>query len=225
MEDNSETVYPYHPRRAAEAVFRELEAAFKKFGRAALAIPGGSSPLPVLPLLAERISDSLRLALHIFWVDERAVPRGHPDRNDAATLKAWQEGGKLPAYLHPLPAEETDLEEAARKYAETLKQNLQGRSLDVCLLGIGEDGHIGSLFPDHRALKEVGPVLAIYDSPKPPSRRLTLSLPLLSQAGIRIVLARGEAKRKVYQEARRGSRDTIPVSLLPRENTVWFVDL
>ncbi len=224
-QESSLEVCPSHSGQVAETIRKALDSSFRKFGRVSLAIPGGSSPLAVLPLLAGMLPASLSSSLHLFWVDERAVPRDLPERNDSATLKAWREGGDLPGHLHPLPAEKADLEEAAREYAETLRRILQGRPLDICLLGIGEDGHIGSLFPHHPALKEAGPVLAIYDSPKPPPRRLTLSLPFISQAGRRIVLAPGEAKAKVYHQAVRGPDESIPVSLLPRRNTIWFVDL
>jgi len=217
-------VYPYRPAAAAEAVLKALDSSFRKSGQVSLAISGGRSPLPLLTLLAAMIPGSLRSSLHLFWVDERAVPRGHPDRNDCVTLRAWREGGRPPGHVHPFPAEEPDLEEAARKYAETLERILGERPLDLCLLGIGEDGHIGSLFPHHPALKKAGPVRAIYDSPKPPPRRLTLSLPFISRAGRRIVLAPGEAKAKVYRQATRGPDEGIPVSLLPRRNTDWFVD-
>ena len=153
-------------------------------GVATLAIPGGRSPGPVLTELAGICSPFVREHLHLFWVDERAVPVGHDDRNDKATLAAWQAGGDLPAAVHAMPAEQTDLDAAAQAYGETLQNVCQGRPLDVVFLGYGEDGHIASLFPHHDGLDELGLVFPITDSPKPPSRRLSLTLPVIDQAGL-----------------------------------------
>ncbi|MFH1037719.1 MAG: 6-phosphogluconolactonase [PVC group bacterium] len=217
-------VLPYNLHRVAEVLLGRLREAVAGRGRAALAIPGGRSPGPVLGVLAGLLPEAVRRHLYLFWVDERAVPPGHRDRNDAAALAAWEEGGPLPAYIRPMPAGDGDLERAAADYAGTLQRATGGRPLDACLLGVGEDGHIASLFPDHPALEREGPVVAVYDSPKPPPRRLTLSLPVIGRAALRVVLAPGEKKGAVRRRAAAGPDPSLPVSLLPPENTVWFVD-
>ncbi|MBA3938506.1 MAG: 6-phosphogluconolactonase, partial [Planctomycetes bacterium] len=173
---------PYSPDTVAEALHALLDQAAAARGRAPLAIPRGRSPGPVLTALAGLCEPFLRARLHLLWLDERAVPLGHPDRNDAPTLAAWQLGGPLPAHVHPMPAELGDLGGAAITYAQTLHTVTAGRGLDACLVGIGEDGHLASLFPNHAGLSELAEVFAIYDSPKPPLRRLTMSLPVLHRA-------------------------------------------
>lgn len=216
---------PYQPSTVAEALYSFLDHAAATRGRATLAIPGGRSPGPVLTALAGLCSDFVRERLHLLWLDERAVPLGHADRNDAPTLAAWSAGGALPAFVYPLPAERADLEAAASDYAGQLKAATGGSGvIDVCLIGIGEDGHLASLFPDHAGLKELADVFAIYDSPKPPPKRLTLSLPVLHRAGQHVVIALGAAKGEIAKRARRGPDPAIPVSLLPRDRTVWYLD-
>jgi 6-phosphogluconolactonase len=216
---------PYDPSAISEAMLSTLEAAALARGRATLAIPGGRSPGPVLTQLARQCDAFLRQRLHLLWVDERAVPRGTAERNDAVTLAAWQQGGPLPAAVHPMPAEDTDLEAAAIAYATTLAQATGGtRRIDVCLLGIGEDGHCASLFPDHPGLAELADVFVVYDSPKPPPRRLTLSLPILHRAESLVILVTGEVKGGIAKAAWTGADRHLPVSLLPPSRCQWYLD-
>lgn len=215
---------PYAPATVAEALATVLDAAAAARGRATLAIPGGRSPGPVLTALAGLVDGFLRPRLHLLWLDERAVPVGHPDRNDLPTLAAWRAGGELPGHVHPMPAERPDLAGAAADYARTLAAATAGGGLDACLVGIGEDGHLASLFPNHAGLRELSDVFAIEDSPKPPAARLTLSLPVLHRAGTLAVLALGAAKGAVAKRARQGADPALPVSLLPAARCVWYLD-
>ena len=114
------SMLPYQPSTVAEALHSILDQAAVSRGRATLAIPGGRSPGPVLTALAGICEPYLRERLHLLWLDERAVPLGHADRNDAPTLAAWQAGGALPAFVYPMPAERSDLEAAAADYAAQL---------------------------------------------------------------------------------------------------------
>ncbi len=215
---------PYAPQTVAEAILAQLDQAALARGRATLAIPGGRSPAPVLTALARIVEPWLRERLHLLWLDERAVPLGHADRNDGPTLAAWGAGGPLPGHVHRMPAEDADLDAAAERYAQTLHAACAGNPIDACLIGIGEDGHLASLFPNHPGLKELAEVFVVRDSPKPPAQRLTLSLPVIHRAGLRVVLALGADKGRVFARARRGPDPALPVSLLPRENTGWYLD-
>ena len=193
-------------------------------GRATLAIPGGRSPGAVLEQLASQLAPQVTRALALLWVDERAVSAETGERNDVATLAAWERGGPLPGRVLPMLADSLDLERAVRDYTEVLESVLVDGCIDVCLLGIGEDGHIASLFPQHAGLGRREPVFAIDDSPKPPPERLTMSLPLIALARLRIVLALGEGKRAAYEAAQREASHDLPASLLPVDDTLWFVD-
>jgi 6-phosphogluconolactonase len=178
----------------------------------------------VLTELARRCDPFLRGRLHLLWLDERAVPAGHAERNDAPTLAAWQAGGALPAHVHPMPAEAADLDAAALDYAATLERATGGEALDACLVGMGEDGHLASLFPHHAGLRDLSPVFVVRDSPKPPAARLTLGLTVLNRARVLLVLALGAAKGAVVARARHGADAALPVSLLPRDRTLWYLD-
>jgi 6-phosphogluconolactonase len=215
---------PYSPDAVAEALLILLDGAASARGRATLAIPGGRTPAPTLTALARICDPFLRARLHLLWLDERALPLGDAERNDAATLAAWQRGGPLPAFVHPMPAEADDLHAAAAAYAATLEQACAGAPLDACLVGFGEDGHIASLFPGHPGLRELATVFPVFDSPKPPARRLTLGLGVLHRARQLAVLALGADKGAVAKRAWAGPDQQLPVSLLPQERCLWYLD-
>ncbi len=218
-------ILPYSESVLAEQIADALDNAVMTRGYATFAIPGGRSPGPILSLLAASLEPYVCERITLLWVDERAVPRGHEDRNDCATLAAWEEGGPLPGCVAPMPAEAEDLEAAAAAYAQTVAEATKGEPIDVCLIGIGEDGHLASLFPEHEGLKELDPVFAIYDSPKLPPRRLSLSLGIISQARLRLIVARGGEKGAVAARVQQhGPQPKLPVSLLPVSDTYWFLD-
>jgi 6-phosphogluconolactonase len=122
-----------------------------------------------------------------------------------------------------MPAED-DLEPAAIRYAAVLHEATAGRPLDACLIGLGEDGHLASLFPHHPGLRELSDCFAIHDSPKPPPCRLTLSLPVIATARLRMVLCLGAAKGWCWRRFRSGPDHGCPASLLPRQDTNWYLD-
>ena len=90
-----------------------------------------------------------------------------------------------------------DLDEAAAAYDRTLDRELHGEPLDLAILGVGEDGHVGGLFTGHPALEELTRVVAIHDAPRPPYRRLTLSLSFLISSTRIWIVAIGGRKRAV----------------------------
>jgi 6-phosphogluconolactonase len=197
--------------RFAATVHEEARAAIEQRGRFALAIPGGS----VVPALKTVILDWDRT--HVFWVDERAVPPSSPDSNFGLAQKAWLgPGGAKPSALHRMPAENPDLTAAAEAYSGELRKVLgNSPKLDFVLLGVGPDGHVASLFPDHPALAErVRLVVPIFDSPKPPPERLTLTLPLLTTAGCLVIMAFGDEKAGVMKRAWETEDSGLPVSLV-----------
>ncbi|HTJ61431.1 MAG TPA: 6-phosphogluconolactonase, partial [Candidatus Saccharimonadales bacterium] len=114
--------------------------------------------------------------------------------------------------------EDPDPERAARDYAETLRFVLGSPPvLDLALLGVGEDGHIASLFPGRPALHAIEPhVLVEEASPKPPPLRLTLSLDVLAGAREVIVAAFGTPKAAAMAEALQDPESELPLALLLR---------
>jgi 6-phosphogluconolactonase len=182
-------------------------------GVCAVALPGGSVAGIFFPDLARAQCDWSRVAF--FWGDERAVPPDHPDSNYGLARRLWLEPAGIPgASVHRMPADAADLTLAARAYEEEMTRVLGTPSrLDVALLGVGPDGHVCSLFPGHSLLQERDRrVAAIEDSPKPPPRRLTLTLPALWAAEVVVVAAMGEGKAGVLREALEDPASELPVA-------------
>jgi len=212
---------------SVEAVVNLILETYKGRGdsKLSLAIPGGRSPGPILSELSKRMSPEDKKRLSLLWVDERLVPQGDTDRNDASTLKSWEEGGALPGNVLPMPTgPDLNHEESIANYESSLMEACENGIIDVCLIGIGEDGHFASLFPNHPLLKVTKRVAIIEDSPKQPPLRMTLSLPQIKTSRLNIVLCFGSEKGNVFRKSQLGAEKSLPVSLLNPENTIWFLD-
>ena len=195
---------------------RRAQAARRRFS---LAVPGGSVAEHFLPaLVAEDIDWSL---VDLFFCDERCVPPGSADSNFGAVerLMLAPLGAERPR-VHRMTGEDPDPERAARDYAETLRFVLGSPPvLDVALLGVGEDGHVASLFPGRPALQATDPPVLVEDaSPKPPPLRLTLSLDVLAGAREVIVGAFGRLKAAAIAEALQDPASELPLALLLRRS-------
>lgn len=150
-------------------------------------LAGGSSPKLTYQALLKLDNDWA--FWHIYIGDERCLPATHVERNSLMIEKTliYPAGIKLEHY-HPIPAD-LPPEEAADDYALVLPA-----SPDFVLLGMGEDGHTASLFPGH-IHEEDQDVVAVHQSPKPPSERVSLSYEYLSSAKNTLILASGEGKQ------------------------------
>ena len=184
-------------------------------------LTGGSTALIFLSALRESDVDWSRITL--FWGDERAVPPESDESNyglaEQMLLKPL--GARAPNTVR-MAGEMPDLSFAAREYAAALPP-----ALDLLILGVGDDGHICSLFPGHPALAELNErVLAIEDSPKPPPRRLSLSLPYVLRSRQLWIVAVGERKRVLLQRAVQRQPGSTPLDLVVAQgrNVVIFTD-
>jgi 6-phosphogluconolactonase len=117
-----------------------------------------------------------------------------------------------------MEAEADDMDAAAVAYEATMVQVLgPGGRLDVVLVGVGSDGHVCSLFPAHALLAETQRRVApVFDSPKPPAKRLTLTLPAIEDAGLVIVAVVGSAKAPVIAAALTDGQSALPVAEVTR---------
>lgn len=117
--------------------------------------------------------------VELWWGDERWVAADSDDRNDAPTLAQWQGVLDLdPERVHRMPATDSglSLDDAADAYAAELGD----RRFDVCLLGVGPDGHVASVFPEHPSSYAEGRVIGVRSSPKPPPERLSLTAEVIN---------------------------------------------
>lgn len=205
------------PLEVAAGLVRE---ALSRVGPGArLGIPGGSA-LGALRLVREALPEALWSTLRLTWVDERLVPTSDAASNRGEAFHSGSLSKQQPVAVElPLVLDgESPAQAVARVAAQLTLSFADG--LDVALLGLGEDGHVASLFPGHAALGSKAPVAAVDDSPKPPSRRVTLTLPVLARPGVeRIIVALGAGKRDALMRLMAGD-ETIPAARLGRVTVV-----
>ena len=187
-----------------EACRRILDAATSAIaqrGEFLIVLAGGRTPLAVYRRLADANADWARWT--IFFGDERCLPRDHPDRNSRMAIETWLARVPVPRdRIHSIAAE-LGAQAAAASYAGILAGV---GDFDLVLLGLGEDGHTASLFPsqDWGASPDAPDVLAVFDAPKPPAERVSLSANRLSRAREVLYLVDGESKREALARWRAG---------------------
>jgi 6-phosphogluconolactonase len=200
----------------AAAFVDRLVDASRGAERFSLALPGGSAAEAFCPALARAAIDWRRVDL--FWCDERAVAPDHPDSNFRIASELLLDRIDIdPGRVHRMKGDADDLGRAAAAYEREMVVALgMPPRPAVVLLGVGPDGHVCSLFPGHPALGEHARfVVAITDSPKPPAKRLTLTLPALAGTFV-VVAAFGASKARVVAEALDDPVSTLPVARATR---------
>lgn len=166
-------------------------------GARSLVLAGGTTPRRCYELLAGMDVAWGRVA--VLFGDERCVPPDDADSNYAMARQTLL-ARVSPATVYRMPGE-LGPDEGARVYADSVKHE---SPFDLVLLGVGEDGHIASLFPGHRVLSAQGLTAGVHDSPKPPPERITLTLGTLRASRRVLILATGGGKSAAVAMARRG---------------------
>lgn len=201
--------------------------------RFAICCSGGTTPKRLYEMLAEPplASRFPWQRVHWFWADERFVPHDSRDSNYRMVFEALFSRVEVPkANIHAIATEGLSPDQAATAYAATLKEFYGTAALaatrplfDVTLLGIGEDGHTASLFPNHPALEE-RERWALPVTGARPEARITLTYPVLDSSRDVCFLATGAGKRAVVARVQSDDR-TLPASRLrPAGRLHWFTD-
>lgn len=203
-------------RTLADTLERLAASAIVNHGRFHLVLAGGTTPRALYEELARRSAGNDKW--HIWYGDERCLPADHPERNSVMAETAWlAESGIPPEQRRPVPAE-LGAEAAAAEYATRLANT---PTFDLALLGMGEDGHTASLFPEHEWTG--ADVLAVHDAPKPPQDRVSLSAGRLADSQAVWFVVTGAAKREALRRWEDGER--LPVTAVRgRLATLLWVD-
>jgi 6-phosphogluconolactonase len=169
-----------------------------------------------------------------WWGDERYLPSGDPERNETQSRRALLDSLGLPAErikAFPAVGEHPSIADAADAYAAELaaaaREGAAYPEFDLTFLGVGPDGHVASLFPDHEAVRDRDHVvLAETNSPKPPPERLTLTLPVInSSERVWLVLAGADKAGALGLALADAAPADVPVAgVRGRQRTVFFVD-
>ncbi|WP_433302875.1 6-phosphogluconolactonase [Actinoplanes sp. CA-030573] len=198
-------------------------------GSASVVLTGGRIAAKVLrtvkELPAAAAIDWSRVDL--WWGDERYLPTGDPDRNETQAREALLDVLPLdPHRVHAMPADDGQpAETAAVRYANELATGgADVPPFDVLMLGVGEDGHVASLFPGHPVLNETGTTAAVHNSPKPPPTRITLTMPTIQTADEVWLIAAGPDKTDAVGAALDGDRSKPAAHATGRSRTYWLLD-
>lgn len=219
---------------AARLIVRVLDAQAAR-GTADVVLTGGRVAAAVYrAVLANPARDAVDWSrVDLWWGDERFLPAGDPDRNETQARAALLDSLPLdPARVHPMPPSDgpdgADPAVAAARYAaELARHSPVGGALprfDVVLLGVGEDGHVASVFPGHPSSAETGPVCAVRDSPKPPPVRTTLTIPAIDTADEVWLIAAGPDKAEAVGTALSGPALLPAARVHGASRTVWLLD-
>jgi 6-phosphogluconolactonase len=201
-------------------------------GRFVAALSGGSTPRRLYTLLGstpyKNIIDWRRI--HLFWADERCVPSDHPDSNykllrDTLLIHV----PLLESNIHRVQGE-ADPDQAAHDYEQNIKVFFGTNAIptfDLILLGVGEDGHTASLFPESPAIYQRERFAVPVYFEKPQLNRVTLTLPIINHAAHVLFLAAGRAKASsLHNILNQGNSRKNPAGLVRPEDGIvsWFID-
>lgn len=210
---------------AAQAFVETAREAVEERGRFVVALAGGETPKELYRVLANEHADDLPWQhVHWFWSDERFVGPDDPESNVGMARECLGPLALPERCWHPPDTSLPSPEETAERYERELPPFLP---MDVVLLGLGEDGHIASLFPGSPALEEKERlVVAVRDAPKPPPLRITMTLPAIHRSRAVHFLVSGSRKRDALTRTLRVEAPPLPASRIqPAGGRVtWWVD-
>ena len=213
-----------------------ISDAVRDRGQALIVLTGGGTGIGLLEHVRENGGGIDWAKVHVFFGDERYVPEDDDERNEKQAREALLNHVDIPAAnIHPMAASDAefgdDIDAAALAYEQVLAANAGNGepvpAFDVHLLGMGGEGHVNSLFPHTAAVRETSRmVVGVTDSPKPPPRRITLTLPAVAYSREVWLVVSGAEKADAVAAAVGGADpDDVPAAgARGGEATVWLLD-
>lgn len=235
MESNIEVIITDSPKKLAKRAGKEIVRQLQESGsgRFDIALSGGSTPGLLFDRLAMKysgLSDWRRV--HLWWGDERCLPPGSEESNFRMSFEKLISKIPIPPEnIHRIKGEENpDLE--AKRYGEEIAKDLYQRNgwpvFDLILLGMGDDGHVASIFPDQMELMESSEFCSVAVHPDSGQRRITLTGYVINNANQIFMLVTGSGKSQRVAEIMNNEK---PAGKLPAFHIIpvhgsltWFLD-
>ncbi len=191
-----------------------------------LCLTGGKLANQVYQCFAELVpgSELDPGALNLWWSDEAFVPTTDPERNSLQSLSILARTLRLAgSQTHPMPPRDghADPDEAAYAYAGELGDTI----FDICLLGVGVDGHVAAVFPGHESFEPTASLaVGVTDAPVPPAEQTTLTLAAINRSRRVWLWAVGEHKADAVARSIGGDQSLPASTVRGIDETLWFVD-
>jgi 6-phosphogluconolactonase len=208
------------PLRAARLIQDRINVICCEQGRCNVMLTGGRNAARLYMAWARLQSFQRLNRVSFYFGDERCVSPDHPESNYGMVMRTlFQRGVPEGCSVFRIEADDPDREAAVMRYGNALP-----KTINVMLLGVGEDGHIASIFPGSAALHEAGQRVLFITGPKPPYERFTVTYQVITQATSVFVLAAGAEKAAVLSRALQNPEDVdaLPVRLVL--NATWLLD-
>lgn len=191
---------------AIDNILQLASKSINKYGSFLIVLAGGGTPKAVYQLLSKQQADWSKW--HVFHNDDRCLPVDHVERNSKMARDAWLSYVAIPEdQIHDIPAELGNVD-GAKAYTETLRGV---RTFDLVILGLGEDGHTASLFPN-QTVDNSADAVPVFEAPKPPADRITISQNRLNHANAVMFLVTGAGKQDAVDQWQKG--ESIPATLI-----------
>ncbi len=213
--------------RSLDITLSKIQTAIGERGYATIALSGGSTPKPLYEAIAQQNLPWDKI--HVFWGDERYVPADHPDSNQLMARRAWLDRVDIPAQnIHAMPTEEPDPADAAREYEAHIQEFFHTQpgefpTVDLNLLGMGDDGHTASLFPHTPALQVRDRLITVGSKDGQP--RITFTFPMINHSRCVVFVVAGANKRLALAQIFAPAADdfTYPARLVQPEGELWWL--
>ena len=191
---------------ALHTIMQAADEAIENYGCFSIVLAGGSTPKSIYSLLAKEQCDWANW--HVFINDDRCLPMDDAERNSKMVAEAWLNHVAIPKNQFYIIPTELGPVAGAAAYNQLIKDV---GTFDLVLFGLGEDGHTASLFPNH-VVDNSADVVPVFNSPKPPAERVTMSQNRLNDTHEALFLVTGSAKQEAVNAWRAG--DAIPAALI-----------
>ncbi|MDF5715562.1 MAG: 6-phosphogluconolactonase [Rhizonema sp. NSF051] len=213
--------------RSLELILSKIELAIKERGQFTIALSGGNTPKPLYEAIAKQKLPWDKI--HVFWGDERYVSPDHADSNQLMTRHAWLDHVDMPAAnIHAIPTSDPDPAVGADQYEQHLHaffHVIAGEfpALDVILLGMGDDAHTASLFPQTEALKVRDRLITVGN--KDSNQRITFTYPFINASRCVMFIVAGSNKKPALAQvfAEVADEFTYPSRLIQPQGELWWL--
>ncbi|MBN1184293.1 MAG: 6-phosphogluconolactonase [Bacteroidales bacterium] len=230
------SVYPHYENLAeafASELYKVINLSLREGRNFNMALSGGNTPKALFNILAQNYMDKIPWAeIHFFWGDERCVAPYNMESNYGMARRYLLDKIPIPSEnVHRIRGENAPYREALR-YTDEIKKHLPARDgfpvFDIILLGMGEDGHTASIFPDQLGLFNSPTICAVTKHPVTGQHRVTLTGPVINNASHIYFLVTGSNKAPILKHIFNSQEDKMkyPAAFIqPKSgNLFWFLD-